>query len=150
MGAGLGALRPGPGTWGSAGGLIIALALAASHSPALWLGAALFLTALAIPLCGRAEQILGETDPGCVVLDEIVAMVWAYLPAAWPGPLACPARSWVSWAAGFAGFRLLDIFKPPPIRQLQSLPGGWGIVADDLAAAALTAAALAAAQALWR
>ena len=49
---------------------------------------------------------------------------------------------WVGAAAAFAAFRVFDVAKPPPIRRIERLPGGWGVMADDLAAALYAAACL--------
>lgn len=80
---------------------------------------------IGIWLSGQAETYLGETDPHPVVIDEVAGylVAAAYLPHHWFYPLAA-----------FILFRLFDIWKPKPINQLQSLPGGWGIMLDDILA----------------
>jgi phosphatidylglycerophosphatase A len=94
--------------------------------------AALLLAAGAVAVCGEAERRLGLRDPGCIVLDEFVAMPLCFL--GWQKLAAIVPVYWV-WILGLFLFRLLDIFKPLGIRWLQELPGGWGVVVDDLAAA---------------
>lgn len=101
----------------------------------------------AIPVCGRAEALLGRKDPGSVVLDEIAALPLVYL--GWLGWELHSSGAMLDWRrlggarelalllAGFLLFRLLDAVKPPPIRGLQRLPRGWGIVVDDVAAGVL-------------
>lgn len=95
-------------------------------------------------LCGQAERILGQHDPGSVVIDEIIAMPIAL--GGWfaaftfnstgQHPLAvCFLQQPLIPLAGFALFRLFDIWKPWPVKQSQSLSGGWGVTADDLLAA---------------
>lgn len=87
--------------------------------------AALFL--IGIPLCTQAGEALGVSDHGCIVWDEIVAMmlVLKFTPVS---PL------W--WVVAFALFRLFDIWKPAPIRQCDAgLKGGLGVMFDDLLAA---------------
>ena len=82
------------------------------------------LTVVAVWAAGKiADQ--QHPDPSEVVIDEVVGMMvtLAYLP--W---------SFVSIGLGFLLFRVFDILKPPPARQLESLPGGWGIVIDDVVA----------------
>jgi phosphatidylglycerophosphatase A len=75
--------------------------------------------------CSRVVRQLGDPDPGVVVVDEVVGM-WASL--IWlPFTLGTAL-------AGFVIFRIMDIFKPYPARDLESLHGGWGIMADDLMA----------------
>lgn len=75
---------------------------------------------------------LGRRDPGPIVIDEVCGqlLALAFLPAAW-----------VPVAVSFVLFRFFDIIKPGPIRELEKLPGGWGIMADDIGAG-LAAAAL--------
>ncbi len=91
---------------------------------------------LGVPLSTRAARALGSKDPGCIVIDEIAGQLLASAVV----PLF-PSRSLASqvglWAVSFLSFRLFDIWKPGPIRRLQRLPEGWGIVADDLLAGAL-------------
>lgn len=80
---------------------------------------------LAIPICGKAEKESGIGDDSRIVLDE-----WAgYFLAAAGLPL-----SWFHLVLTFVLFRILDIWKPFPVCRLQRLPGGLGIVADDVAA----------------
>ena len=68
----------------------------------------------------------GKEDPRLVVVDEVLGQ-WLTLAGA-------SHLNWRSWTAGFLLFRLLDIWKPAPVRQLENLPGGTGIVADDMMA----------------
>jgi phosphatidylglycerophosphatase A len=139
---------PAPGTWGSAAG--IAYFYAVFVAPGTGAGAALLLNLaglyLAVALCGAAEIRLGKTDPGEVILDEVVAMPLCFL--GWP-LLVGPAPAWAVLLAGFAVFRFFDILKPLGIAKLQSLPGGWGVVIDDVAAALATCGVLHAAQWAW-
>ena len=151
QGFGSGRMRPAPGTWGSGVGLAWA-ALLLLFCPR-WLFWILSIAGvpIAIWICGRAEHILGETDPSSVVLDEIVAMPLCFVPFLLKAELflvgvAHPetAHPWmILLAVGFVLFRFFDILKPPPIRQLQRLPGGWGIVVDDVAAAGVAGVILA-------
>lgn len=135
----LGQKMPAPGTWGSLAGLLYFSVCFQRAS----LGAILVATAiagyLAVGLCGEAEVRLRRKDPGIVVLDEVIAMPLCFL--GWRSLLGI-APPWVLLLAGFALFRLFDILKPFGISRLQSLPAGWGVVADDLAAALVACAAL--------
>lgn len=120
----------GPGTIGSLAGVAIAAALHAyAHAGRLTL---LALTAAmmtpAIWSAGVVERALGRPDPGIVVIDEVLGQ--------WVTLLGASALSWKSFLAAFLLFRLFDIWKPWPVRLLERLPGGTGIVADDLAAGA--------------
>ena len=154
-GFGSGRLRPGPGTWGSLVGCILTVPVLTLP---LWMAVSVTLAALllAVPVCSRAEALLGKTDPGSVVLDEIVAIPLTLLPLKAGGLLGVvssgdltvlPAHA-LWWAAAFALFRVLDIGKPGPIGALQHLPRGWGIVMDDVAAGLITGLLLLAAAAL--
>lgn len=145
-GFGVGLAPIAPGTAGSALALAagwIAVAVFSSHMPSVVAGvglltSGLLVSAVAVPLTGRAAAALGRTDPGCIVLDEIAGQLIAsaVVPLfAYPSPGAAAA----SWIVSFVAFRLFDVWKPGPIRAWQSLPGGWGIVIDDVAAGVLAA-----------
>jgi phosphatidylglycerophosphatase A len=145
QGFGSGRLPAAPGTWGSLVGLVWFLALTAPGLFWLYLlGTALGIVA-GIWFCDHGERILGQKDPGSIVLDEIVAMPVVYLSwttVSWyqTGGCSIPELAQVGafgWllAIGFSVFRLLDALKPWPIRGLQKAKGGWGVVVDDLAAA---------------
>jgi phosphatidylglycerophosphatase A len=131
-GLGIGFVPFAPGTWGTLWGVLIAWGL--SHL-ALWqaLAALAVVVALGVPICGRAARILGKDDPGAVVYDEFAALPLALLTV----PL-----TWTSAALGFVLFRVLDVVKLWPAQRLERLHGGWGIMADDLAAAVYAGAAL--------
>ena len=142
----LGRNLPAPGTWGSLAGLLYFAVCFQRAS----IGAILVATAiggyLAVALCGEAELRLRKKDPGEVVLDEVVAIPLCFL--GWRSLLGA-APTWVLLLGGFALFRLFDILKPFGISRLQTLPGGWGVVADDLAAALAACATLHVAVWLW-
>jgi phosphatidylglycerophosphatase A len=135
-----------PGTWGSVAGLLYFTVV---FYPLGWF-ATLLLAGIgayvAVAICGEAEFRLGRRDPGEVILDEFVAMPLCFL--GWPA-LVDPAPPWAVFIVGFALFRLFDIIKPFGIGRLQALPGGWGVVADDLAAALATCGVMHLAQWLW-
>ncbi len=145
QGFGSGRLKPGPGTWGSIVGLLWFAALLATGSLWGFFGGILLSIPLCVWLCGLAEKALGQKDPGSVVLDEIIAVPLCF--GAWvvnhvhaTGQLPesrhfFNGHNWIGVAAIFASFRLFDIWKPWPVRQSQSLPGGWGVTVDDLLAA---------------
>lgn len=117
-----------PGTCGSLGALVPAILLARAGWRPVWF-AALAVAALpaAVWSAGRFAKAAGKKDPQQVVVDEVVGQ-WIALAGA-----ASLAR-WTVWLAAFALFRLMDIWKPAPVRQLEALPGGYGIVADDVMA----------------
>ena len=117
-----------PGTVGSVLGL--ALAWGIGQLPSVWLEVATILAicAVGVPICGAAAARLGAgKDPGAIVLDEIAALPIVFF--------LVKADGLVAMLAGFALFRLFDVVKPPPVRQVERLPGGLGIMADDWAAA---------------
>jgi phosphatidylglycerophosphatase A len=135
----LGRFLPAPGTWGSlVGVLLYAAFFRGSGSGALLVGTALAAW-VAAGLCGEAEVRLRQKDPGGVILDEVIALPLCFL--GW-GELAGSHPPLLVLIAGFSLFRYYDIFKPLGISRLQQLPGGWGVVGDDLGAALATAATL--------
>ncbi len=144
----LGRRLPAPGTWGSAAGLLYALVFFRAVPWPATLVATTALAWVAVALCGEAERRLGKRDPGCIVLDEFIVLPLVFLGAPWAWAGLAPA--WVMPLAGFGLFRLFDILKPFGIARLQRWPGGWGVVADDFAAALAACAALHALAVLWR
>jgi phosphatidylglycerophosphatase A len=125
-----------PGTAGSLGALAAAWAVHAGFAPPTGFYCAL-AAALLLPsvwAAGEAARQLGIEDPGLVVIDEVLGQ--------WVALAGAAEFSLPQVAAAFVLFRLFDIFKPWPVRQAERLPGGWGIVADDVAAGACAAAAL--------
>jgi len=126
---GAGRLQPGPGTWGSLFTLL-AWAVISSFLPGTWVVPAnILLAALAIavgiPAATQVARASGLKDPQFVVIDETAGQLITLIAA----PL-----TWKSFLAGFILFRAFDIVKPPPVRQLERLPQGAGIVLDDVAA----------------
>lgn len=114
-----------PGTAGSAAALAIAYALAqwANWRPFYFALLALALLPVGIWSAGITARETGKKDPGIVVVDEVLGQ-WITLAGA-------VSFNWKSWLAAFCLFRLFDIWKPPPVRRLEALPSGLGIVADD-------------------
>ena len=128
---GAGLLKPGPGTWGSVAAVLLwaAYARLAHPSPltlliALLIGIALTLV-LGIPAATIVERQSGGHDPQFVVIDEVVGQ--------WIALLFCHV-DWLHGLIALVLFRLFDITKPFPVRRLERLPAGWGIVFDDVAA----------------
>ena len=126
---GVGRLRPGPGTWGSAAALLLWAALAHELNPALRtpvvIVLAILITLIGIPAATQVARSSGSKDPQFVVIDEVAGQLIALIAV----PLG-----WKTFLAGFILFRAFDIVKPPPVRQLEELPEGTGIVLDDVAA----------------
>jgi phosphatidylglycerophosphatase A len=111
-----------PGTAGS-------LAALALYALVRWLGGPVVESAAiavvfpaGVWASSRTETILGTSDPGPVVIDEVLGMLMT---------LAWMPLSLTGVAVGFVLFRVLDIVKPFPARRLEHVPGGWGIMLDD-------------------
>ena len=129
FGAGFG--KPGPGTWGSAAAVLLWAAVAWGLHPSpdtliltVCSGIALSLL-LGVPAASVVARESGRSDPGFVVIDEVAGQ--------WIALLLCPIN-WRDAVIAFVLFRLFDIIKPFPIRRIERLPGGWGIVFDDVGA----------------
>ena len=125
---GVGFLKPGPGTYGSIAALL--LWVAAARFPLLHLALATALAALAalligIPAASVVEKESGGSDPQHVILDEVAGQ--------WTALIGITA-DWKHAIAALLLFRLFDITKPPPARQLDRMHGGFGIMMDDVAA----------------
>ena len=129
FGAGLG--RPGPGTWGSIAALLLWGAVAWLFHPTpnglllvLLVGTALSIAA-GVPAATIAARESARHDPQFVVIDEVAGQ--------WIALLGSPA-DFRHGIIALILFRIFDITKPFPARQLERLPEGWGIVFDDVAA----------------
>lgn len=128
-----------PGTVGSIAGTLWFTIMFLRLSPFWYLIFFIFTTYLAMEICGEAEDRMLKHDPGEIILDEFVAMPLCYL-GLQPYFLVGPA--WLYILAGFILFRFFDIVKPLGINKLQNIPGGLGIVLDDLGAAMATCSTL--------
>jgi phosphatidylglycerophosphatase A len=149
----LGRRRRAPGTWGSAAGLLYFTVFfwPLRFPPGSWLWLPVLSLPglyLAVAMCGEAEFRLGRRDPPEVILDEFTAMPLCFV--GWPSFGSWWWASAATMIGGFLLFRVFDIAKPFGIRKLQDLPGGWGIVVDDAAAALAACAVLHAAAWAWR
>jgi phosphatidylglycerophosphatase A len=126
---GIGRLRPGPGTWASAATMLLWAALAYNLAYSLRMpvaiGLAVLITLIGIPAATQVARGSGIKDPQFVVIDEVAGQLVALIAV----PLA-----WKTFLVGFILFRFFDILKPPPVRQLEAIPEGAGIVLDDVAA----------------
>lgn len=126
---GLGRLGPAPGTWGSLAAVLLWWLLAPRIPPG-WRTATLAALAVAavavgVPAASRVARACARPDPSAVIIDEVAGQ--------WTSLLLVPV-SWKTLLLGFILFRGFDIWKPSPVRQLERLPAGWGIVFDDVAA----------------
>jgi phosphatidylglycerophosphatase A len=123
----LGYLKP-PGTMGTLGALIVASPLHVFLGWGPWHFLVLGIVSIppAIWAASETSRATGLKDPQIVVVDEVSGM--------WLTLAGVIHETWVGWVAAFFLFRLFDIVKLAPARQLENLPGGVGIVADDVAA----------------
>ncbi len=119
-----------PGTFGSLGALVPAILLArAGWRPLHFVALGVAALPVAVWSAHQFAKRTGKKDPQQVVIDEVVGQ-WIAL----GGAVTVKQIHWPIWIAAFALFRLMDIWKPAPVRQLERLPGGYGIVADDVMA----------------
>jgi phosphatidylglycerophosphatase A len=134
---GAGLLKPGPGTYGSAAALVLWITAAQTLHPAhlaLYTAiVAIIATLIGIPAATIVARESGREDPGHVVIDEVAGQLIALI--------FCPP-DWAHAILAFLLFRLFDILKPPPIRQLERLPAGTGIMLDDVGAGLFALAAV--------
>src|SRR3954447_20805326 len=126
---GIGHMRPGPGTWGSAATVlcwwILTRWIQAIFQTYIAIAIAALVILIGIPAATQVSRAYKTKDPQFVVIDEVAGQLIALI--------AVPL-TWKSLLAGFILFRGFDIVKPPPVRQLERLPEGTGIVLDDVAA----------------
>jgi phosphatidylglycerophosphatase A len=121
---GIGHIKFAPGTFGAAAALPLALVLY-PLGPVLYLTATAIVMLIAIWAASAAVERLGMKDPGAVVIDEVAGQLVA---------LAFVPPTVLGVALGFFAFRFFDIVKPFPADRLEHLPGGPGVVLDDIAA----------------
>jgi phosphatidylglycerophosphatase A len=126
---GVGRIKPGPGTWASALTMLLWAALASqlpsTARTAVTIALASLVIAVGTPAATLVSRGYGIKDPQFVVIDEVAGQLIALI--------AVPL-SWKLFLTAFILFRAFDILKPPPVRQLETLPEGTGIVLDDAAA----------------
>jgi phosphatidylglycerophosphatase A len=150
---GLGHFHPAPGTWGSLPPVLLAAALLAlgvgpGVTPldtllyySLQVITLVVFSAACITLADRAAAYYRRADPSQVVADETAGMALTILLIP-PLAVATPGLAVITLTFAFVAFRAMDIFKPWPAWRLQEVPGGWGILLDDLAAAVWAGAAV--------
>jgi phosphatidylglycerophosphatase A len=138
--AGAGYFPVAPGTVGSAVSVgmvaaLDALPLTRTGRHALLILAALLIFSVGVWAAGQSETFFGRTDPRHVVIDEVVGQMVTFL--------MVPHASWKLLVAGFVLFRIFDVTKPFPAGRAERLPGGWGIMVDDVVAGVYALGALA-------
>lgn len=132
----VGRFRPAPGSWGSAAAVLVAAGLVQLGGWTLEI-AALIVCVLGVRAADTYDRETGSKDASDIVIDEVAGQ--------WITLLVVPF-DWRWWIAAFVAFRLFDILKPGPVRLAERLPGGYGVMADDIVAGALAAACLLALQ----
>ena len=131
---GVGLLPKAPGTWGSLAALPFAWAIHATFGAAGLAIATVAVFGVGLWASSRYVRRAGIADPGAVVIDEVAGQWLTLLPA---------GTDPVLYGAGFVLFRVADIWKPWPVSWAdRSLPGGFGVMADDILAGAIAGAAL--------
>ncbi len=147
-GFGSGYLKPAPGTWGTLAGLLAWLLMVGGLSGSPWrptqwilLSAPSVLTLVAVWAADRVVKETGQTDPSFIVVDEWAGIWFALTPLLFT--ITLQPQPWLLWlarlVAPFMLFRLFDIWKPGLVDAAQDLPGGWGVVMDDVLAGLLAA-----------
>ena len=130
LGAGAGLAPVAPGTFGTLAAIPLALVLRAWFGDVEFIATIVILSVVGAWASQVAGRNLGESDHGAIVIDEIAAFLLV---------LFFVGADWVRIAFAFLVFRLFDIWKPPPIRQLDAaIKNGVGVMLDDLLAAAYT------------
>jgi phosphatidylglycerophosphatase A len=131
---GCGFVPKAPGTAGTLGAIPLYLVLR-PFGPLAILGAAIALSLVGAAAATYIVNDRNDPDPQIVVVDEVAGVLVT---------LAAAPRSWAALAVGFVLFRAFDQWKPWPARAAERLPGGWGVIADDLVAGAYGAGVIAA------
>ena len=128
---GIGYMKPGPGTYASVATVVLwwgaahLLHIGPHNLSALTFLAMILVTAIGVPASTKVAIEAGRKDPGFVVIDEVAGQLFALLAL---------SPTWVHGLLALVLFRLFDIFKPWPIRKVEKLEGGWGIMMDDVLA----------------
>ncbi len=152
---GLGWLPPAPGTWGSLPVAIVFGLMCQLHASGISISIVMAALAIAgsvvcVKFAPAAIAATVNTDPREVVADELAGQAVTFLAIPLLSPEILSIRQiWIITAGGFLLFRLFDIAKPCPIRRLEKLPEGWGVLADDLLAGVYAAIVLLIVIFLW-
>ncbi len=126
---GSGRLPGAPGTWGSLAALPFGWVIIVRSGPLGLAIATMLVFFVGVVASGHYAKLLGTKDPGSAVIDEVAGQWLALLPVAYFSP-----SNWLFYGLAFIAFRLFDIWKPWPVRKFELLPGGWGIMVDDIVA----------------
>ena len=130
---GLGFLPKAPGTWGSLPPVALFVLFRFYQVPVLTTAIVMVVlmlvsSVLCVMFTPAIQKLTGKTDPGEVVIDEFAGQCVVF------AILAGQSDVWTVAISGFLLFRFFDILKPPPIRKLEKIPAGWGVLLDDLLA----------------
>lgn len=148
---GIGTLRPGPGTWGTAAAIPAAWGLHGLGGFPLFALATVAVTALGWWAAGAEETATGAHDDAEIVIDEVAGLwlaLWPLSAGLWHAGADPWVFPWPGWVGAFVAFRAFDILKPGPIGWADRRPGATGVMLDDLIAGAFAAVCVAAAAAV--
>ena len=123
---GCGFMKSAPGTWGTLGGLPLAIFVATYGSPIIILVVTVLLFAIGYWAAGIFEKLSGEHDAGAIVIDEVAGICITFI--------AVAQMNFIMAALGFLFFRFFDILKPWPVSFFDKINGPMGVMADDIAA----------------
>ena len=140
---GIGRLGHGPGTWASLATVLlwwIGARAVSSYRPLIAIAVAVIVTVIGIPASTRVARESGVHDPGFVVIDEVAGQML---------PLIIAPLVWRYLLLSLILFRCFDILKPPPLRALERLPEGVGIMLDDIGAGIYALVVLAVIMRFW-
>jgi phosphatidylglycerophosphatase A len=137
---GIGLLPKAPGTWGSLAAIPIAHLVVTLWGHSGLLGFALGITIAGVHAAGETARLRGISDPPEIVVDEVAGQSIALLPVYALVPPGATLRGIGAVLFAFVLFRVLDVWKPGPIGALERLPGGWGVMMDDVLAGAVAGA----------
>lgn len=152
---GLGWLPIAPGTWGSlppvvAFAVMAHLGVSGVIVTAVMAGFIVLASVACVACVPAVAALIGKADPGEIVVDEVAGQAIVFLAMPWILPTDMSMRQCCLVSGlGFLLFRILDITKPWPIRKLEMLPAGWGVLADDLLAGVFAAVILVICVKLW-
>ena len=137
---GVGFLPKAPGTWGSLAAIPISHVVVTLWGVSGLFGFALAVTIAGVHASGETARLRGVADPSEVVVDEVAGQSIALLPVYALVPPESALLRMGAVLGAFVVFRVLDVWKPGPIGALERLPGGWGVMMDDVLAGAVAGA----------
>ncbi len=147
---GVGLFPVAPGTWGSLAAIPVAHVIVTLWGVSGLAGFALAVTLVGVHAAGETARLRGLGDPPEIVVDEVAGQSLALVPVYALAPPGAPLVRIGAVLLAFALFRVLDVWKPGPIGALERLPGGWGVMLDDVLGGAVAGALAGSALLLFR